>query len=619
MAPVRGTIRAKPIESAEELGFSDAFRIPCSRGLRPRFEVSAASGPAHCDMGWGGGGWGRAQRASSAVARVVVPLLAMLALAGCGGSPEPPTAQSDAPGPAASVTSTKTARPALESPPVEQPHADPPDQDGDGGGSLRTWKGADGRPLFAAEFISLLDGKVCVQKSGGEGAVLSLDDLSPDDREFVRRLAPEPEPFDEPAPAAPEPAELAVASARADVRGEYELTDRRKVVIPFDFLSEFDGGRYGRMVGDMIWKKLDRQRGFVIPGSMLDVRDVCAAKGRRIGPDTPLEEVARVVREDFDAHVGIWGSIERAPGHDWDVYDLTIKCVDFSSVEPKVLYEKTNVRTEVVSEVPHVYVQEMLDALYGREPGGPPPVDQLAEQKWQQNPNLVEGGDFEQGAGGAPVGWESRGGQHREPLGGLVRWTAEAGNPSNQVIRFTFDASVGDSYGVMYYSNPFPVVEGATYRFQCRWRSNGPAVKVFIKCYFEGESEYAATPAGADVPGGLEYTHQDRQYRESYRSQQNLKGPKNEWNLHTEDFTVRHTRFQPTIGRVMLYAYLGAGVVEFDDVVLKQIREASASDSLDAPRHSLESTVTLQQMEENERRGAETREQRRQRQDEAER
>ena len=33
--------------------------------------------------------------------------------------------------------------------------------------------------------------------------------------------------------------------------------DERKVVIPFDFQSKFDDGRYGRMVGDMIWKKLD--------------------------------------------------------------------------------------------------------------------------------------------------------------------------------------------------------------------------------------------------------------------------------------------------------------------------------------------------------------------------
>ena len=51
--------------------------------------------------------------------------------------------------------------------------------------------------------------------------------------------------------------------------------DAKKVVIPFDFVSKFDDGRYGQMMGDMIWKKLSRQRGFIIPDSMLEVRDYC--------------------------------------------------------------------------------------------------------------------------------------------------------------------------------------------------------------------------------------------------------------------------------------------------------------------------------------------------------
>ena len=58
------------------------------------------------------------------------------------------------------------------------------------------------------------------------------------------------------------------------------------------------------------------------------------------------------------------------------------------------------------------------------------------------------------------------------------------------------------------------------------------------------------------------------QLREVYRSQQNLKGPKNVWNTQTEDFTPGHTKYTPRWGRVMLYGYLGAGVVEFDDVVV---------------------------------------------------
>ena len=64
------------------------------------------------------------------------------------------------------------------------------------------------------------------------------------------------------------------------------------------------------------------------------------------------------------------------------------------------------------------------------------------------------------------------------------------------MIRLTFDQELGDSFGVMYYSDFFPVEEGATYRFQCRWRTNGPAAKVFVKAYDVPPSEYRAEPEG---------------------------------------------------------------------------------------------------------------------------
>lgn len=398
---------------------------------------------------------------------------------------------------------------------------------------------------------------------------------------------------------------------------------RQKVVIPFDFESQFDNGRYGQMVGDMIWQKLHREGGFLIPDSMNDVRDYCEMNAIKVTPDTPLEEVKNIVRKGFDADIAIWGRVERAPGHSTDVYDISIKCVDFSTEpNPTVIYEKT-ARTNSVSEIPHLYVQELLNALYGREPAGPPPPNPLAEENWKKNPNLIIGGDFERAVGGVPVGWEDRAGQNREPLGKLVAWVPEPGNPTNHIIRFTFDQAVGDSTGVMYYSLPFQVQEGATYRFQCRWRSTGPAVKVFIKCYAEMPSEYrlespvpgilprTASP-NSSRPEGSRGTQTARnarqgtypdwtQMRECYRSQQNLKGPLNTWNVHTEDFTPRHTQYTPTWGRVMLYAYLGAGTVEFDDVVIKQIIPPSPGESKKDPRRSLASGVTLKEMEERER------------------
>jgi hypothetical protein len=175
-------------------------------------------------------------------------------------------------------------------------------------------------------------------------------------------------------------------------------------------------------------------------------------------------------------------------------------------------------------------------------------------------------------------------GQQREKLGGMVQWLSEKGRPQNKVVRFTLDRNVAENEGLMYYSEPFPVEEGARYRFQCRWRTDGPTVKVFVKCY------------DADESG---------RRREVYRSQQNLTGPNGKWNTQTEDFTPKHTKYSPKWGRVMLYAYMSPGQVEFDDVVVKQISPASPGNAAKVHRHSSESKISVKEMEENERRSRE--------------
>ena len=189
-----------------------------------------------------------------------------------------------------------------------------------------------------------------------------------------------------------------------------------------------------------------------------------------------------------------------------------------------------------------------------------------------------------------------------------MKWTPESGNAKNKVVRFQFDANVGDNEGVMYYSLPFKVEQGAKYRFQLRWRTNGPTVKVFIKCYDDVNTEYASETEKRPTNPKLrskDYIPEVAQMREVYRSQQNMKGPKNTWNTHTEDFTPKHTKYTPRWGRVMLYAYLGAGAVEFDDVVVKQIVPPSASEGERDPRHSLETKVTDKDKQENIRRSEE--------------
>ncbi len=298
------------------------------------------------------------------------------------------------------------------------------------------------------------------------------------------------------------------------------------------------------------------------------------------GPDTPLAKMKEIVVTEQAGDIGIWGKVERVPGFETDVYDLWINVADFSTDPPRWIYQK-KARTKTVSEIPHLYVKEALDRLYGRTEqaaGGPDPA---LEERWRTAPNLVKG-DFEQGRA-APTGWD--------PLPHGVTWVPEKardGKAGNRIIRFTMNEDVAGSTGVLYYSSLFPVEEGATYRFQCRWQTTGSAAKVFIKCYDELPTSFRTRADGDALK---------TEKREIYRSQQNLQGHPGAWNVQTEDFTPEHTQFTPRWGRVMLYAFWPAGSVAWDDVVVKQIKPAPPRQGAKVRRPSTETRVRSQEME----------------------
>ena len=362
----------------------------------------------------------------------------------------------------------------------------------------------------------------------------------------------------------------------------------KKVVIPFDFTSKFDKGKMGESLGDMVWQKLGSRGGYVLPESMLDVRDTCEQNHVRLSGDTPLEDVRKVVEGTFAAQIGIWGSVELAPGAEEEVYDIVIKCVDFSAPDgPKTLYE-CDTRTKTAGEIPHLYIKQLIDGLCESQGGsGAAGSSALAEANWRKNPNLVGGDGFEKGARGVPTGWDPTSGQFHEPLGHMVKWIPEPGNPENHIIRFDIDKEMAGSYGVFYYSLAFPVEENATYRFQCRWRSMAPTVKVFIKCYDQLPTVWHRMGAGQSTSGSSER-------REVYRSQENLNGPKKVWNTHTEDFTPKHTMYSPHFARVMLYGYQPPGILDWDDIVVKKILDAPSQGAISnkVKRRSTETKVT---------------------------
>src|ERR1017187_4560622 len=172
-----------------------------------------------------------------------------------------------------------------------------------------------------------------------------------------------------------------------------------KVVIPFDFESRFDDGAIGQTVGDMLWTKIKREGGFILPESMQDVRDWCQRTKTRPNPDMSLEAIKKIVVDEQAGDIGIWGKVERAPGFETDVYDLWITVADFSTKPVNVLYRKKT-RSKTVSEIPHVYIKEAIDRLYRRTgaPGAPAVVGPGIAERRKFGPNLVRG-DFETGLG----------------------------------------------------------------------------------------------------------------------------------------------------------------------------------------------------------------------------
>lgn len=326
----------------------------------------------------------------------------------------------------------------------------------------------------------------------------------------------------------------------------------KKLVIPFDFESKFDDGAYGQTLGEMFWSRIKRQGGFVLPESMQEVRDWCERNKFAPNAETPLDRMKEVVQKEQAGDIGIWGKIERVEGNDTDVYDVSITVADFTVDPPRIVYQKS-ARTKTVSEVPHIYVKEAMEALTGRAVAAFPTHENSPPTGGAKGPSLVNG-DFE-GPGRGPQGWD--------PLPPLISVKSERaeGDKTNHYLHFDVQRAEAETSGVLVYSGFFPVEAGKKYRFRCRWRTSGSAVKVFVKCYDEFASRYTRDRGDST----------DLARREVYRSQQNLTGPAGQWNEHVEDFTPKHSKFTPRWGRVMLYAYFPPGAVDWDDVSVTRV------------------------------------------------
>lgn len=109
--------------------------------------------------------------------------------------------------------------------------------------------------------------------------------------------------------------------------------------------------------------------------------------------------------------------------------------------------------------------------------------------------------------------------------------------------------AISDTYGLSYYSDPFPAAPGQAYAVSFNWKGASGGAKLWVRGY--------------GVKGGKP--------RKLYETWIPCRGPNDQWNRMRQAF--HPTRRTPGVSelRVMLYAYYPPGRYGFDDIAIVAI------------------------------------------------
>ncbi|MCX5674168.1 MAG: hypothetical protein NTX87_04100 [Planctomycetota bacterium] len=304
----------------------------------------------------------------------------------------------------------------------------------------------------------------------------------------------------------------------------------------------------GDQVRLMLINKAKRLRAVVYdPGSVAEV----LGPGDAVTVDTPPEKLAALGCDKFKADLVVAGSVKgKGP------YAVRLVAVRTRTGQPLVLDKTYSCAYHQI--IPLEMAKAVFEIFSMRIPDDPLRMlreDPQIEQRWRDGPNLVRNPGFEipNAAGNGPADWQA--------VEKQMFWAPSPDGPG-KVIKYDMDEATAGSYGLDFYSDWIEIQPGATYRFSCRYKSEGPTPKIFLKGYH-------AFPPQEGFPA-------DR--RETYRRQVHPGGEKGQWNSVAADFIPEATRpdQHPTFLKVDLYAYWPKGVIYWDDIVLKKVDDAPA-------------------------------------------
>lgn len=286
-----------------------------------------------------------------------------------------------------------------------------------------------------------------------------------------------------------------------------EAADKKPFIVVFDFISEFDNGKWGKWSANNIRKKATRKRKYEILDD-LTFRDVLSQMDLKYKFDDPTSHFVKIGVEGFQADVIAWGKVEQTGPTSYKIYT---RGMDLRK-------SKTDLAMDDVYDCPNPHyitlgLRKSLDKLEGIIAPEEEPVEVVDDESWRKRRNLVRNPGFEKGGKWHPKNWQKPDGLCSFIVDGVSPWgrcamidtdvpepqyreweekflkgeakATEAPEPQSTELpggRINY-GTVGGTVGAHLYSDPVPVKPGMTYRFDCDFMGPKGNCKLFVKGY----------------------------------------------------------------------------------------------------------------------------------------
>jgi hypothetical protein len=302
--------------------------------------------------------------------------------------------------------------------------------------------------------------------------------------------------------------------------------------------------------------KLDRTGKFTVLDGY-KMKDLAADGKEGIGFDT-LADVVKGLAATEKPGILMWGELRGKT--------LRIKILDLRRGDGAKPLEITRAINQPADM--RFATEQVLQAIKDVKPFAHPNEvavqhDPKADALWKTNPNLVANGDFsDSGCWHGILKSEYYAVPISEKLPEedkivIYKMPGEKGGKVNPVLAMNLSRQTAENNGLACLSDGIKIEPKTRYRLSFRYKSDGPALHVFVKGYTKGPN----------IKG-------DVADREIYRRQVPPSGATNgKWVEVVDEFNPQHVAFAVQTLKVDLYAYLSPGTVMFDDVVLEAVGE----------------------------------------------